>query len=153
MAVTIRSFIIALMFAITCMLVVLTMMFGMYASYGYNIDLSEDNYTAVLSDLQDQAETARGEVEGTSENMWDKTVGQVDSTIESRAVTEGEMIKNSIKALTNVGAYVQTLVTMISVLFSAIGISTAGAVFWFLTSSIVLTVSLILLSSVLRTQI
>ena len=148
-----QEFILGLMFFIAASLVILSLVFDMYSADGYNIDLSNDTDTAFLSDLQDKANQARTDTQGTTDSIWEKTPGQSDADIESGDVTEGDMIKSSIRALTSIGDYLDVFTAMIGATFNAIGISLSGPIFWFFTSSIILVIGLLLISSVLRNYI
>ena len=150
----IQDFIFALMFFIASSLVVLGLVFDVYGTRGYNIDLSQDNSTDVLTELQTKANEAQAQTRTTSNSIWDKTVGQVNATFESGSVTEGDMIKSSVGALTNIGDYVEVFTSMIAMLFSALGLGGLNSpVFWFLSGILVISIGLLLISSVLRNYI
>lgn len=148
-----QEFILGLMFFIASSLVILSLVFDMYNSSGYNIDLGNDTDTAFLSELQTKANQARTDVQGTTDSIWEKTPGQSDANIISGEVSEGDIIKSSIRALTNIGDYLDVFTAMIGATFDAIGISLSGPIFWFFTSSVIIVVGMLLISSVLRNYI
>ena len=147
----ILDFVIALMFAICCSLVVFTLVFNVYGPRGYNLDLTADNDTATLAELQTKIQEAQSTTRSTSDSIWDKTVGQVDANIESGSVTEGDLMKSSISSLTNIGSYVEVFTDLISRVFSGFGLNGQNSpIFWFLSGILVLYVGYLLISMVLR---
>jgi hypothetical protein len=149
----IQNFILGLMFFIVSSLIVLSLVFDVYSPQGYDIDLSNDTHTATLADLQTNAQQAQTDSQTATDSIWEKTPGQSGAEIESGDVTEGDMIKSSIRALTNIGDYLDVFTTMMSASFVSMGLGVGGPLFWFFTSSIILIVGLLLISSVLRNYI
>ena len=145
-----QTFIVGLLFFIASSIVVLSFVFDMYGTDGYDINLEDDTYTAQLSDLQEKANQAQIDTSSTTSNIWDKTPGQIDAEIEGGEVSEGDMIKSSIRALTNIGDYMDVFQTMMKTSFSATGLGTGGAIYWFFLTAIILMVGFLLVSSVLR---
>lgn len=138
-----------MMFFIVVSLVCLSFVFDMYSPLGYDIDLSANNDTKVLSSLQTKLEDYQSQMENTNKDIWSKTVGQVNASIDSGSISEADMIKSSLRALASTGTYLDVFTTMVNAFFAALHLQ-ASVIFWFLTSSVVIIVSMILLSTVFR---
>lgn len=145
----INNFILGLMFFIASTLVILTLVFDLYSTNGYDIDLDNDNYTSFLSDLQDEAELAQTNTESASNNIWDKTPGQSDADFESGEVSEGDMIQSGYRALTSIGSYVDVFISLMRESFKAVSLD-ESPIFWFFISGIIISIGLLLINAVVR---
>lgn len=146
-----RDFIIGLLFFIAATLVCFSFVIDMYSAEGYDIDLNNDTRTAFIGNMQNEAEAARNSTHVTTKDLQSRTIGQPNSNIESGSITEADMITSSLFSLTNVGTYLDIFVGIFESLGNAMGIGSNGVIVWFFVSSIIITISLILISTVLRT--
>jgi hypothetical protein len=150
----IQDFIIGLMAFITFSLVILSLVFDMYSADGFDIDLDADNYTYVLSTLQNDAQTAQDDARTANTELWDNTAGQPSADIVSGSISEGDMMRSSLTAITGINSYVTVFTTMIRATFQSVGVNTdSSPLFWFFTSAIIVIVGMILITSMLRNLI
>jgi len=150
MTLKIQNFIVGLLFFIASTIIVLTFVFDFYSPEGYNVNLSTNPDTAFLSEVQAKAITAQSDASSTTDGIWNKTIGQNDSNYGSGEVSEGDMIKSSLRALGNIGNFLDVFITMLSASFNAIGLHPKGIIFWFFITATIISVGLLLLSTVLR---
>ena len=152
MAVDLKSFILGLLFMIAASIAVLNLVFDMYGSEGYDIDLTNDSSTAYLATYQEKVLAAQSQSDAAQQDIWNKTPGQNDAALSSGSVTEGDMIATSLRVLTSVGDYVDIFLSLMRSFFSSVGINNGPAA-WFILIAIITTVAFIIINSLLRSNV
>lgn len=148
----IQDFIIGLMAFILCSIVVLLFTYEFYGTENLNIDLDADPQTATLSDMQDKVSEAQGNVTSSNSYMRQRTPGQEEVDLNTPDLQEGDLMKESLTALTKIPTYYEIFVGMLLTMFNSIGVVIYDF-FWFFTGAIIVIITLILISSVLRNRL
>jgi len=147
---TLNGFLIGLIFFIASAIISLTFVTDMYNSEGYDINLSDDKYTQHLSALQTEAETAQISTQIDGQQIWNKTIGQDGANIKSGSIDEGDLMISSYQSLKSTGTFLDVFVGLGNSFFSVLGLGTSGAIFWFITLAIIMTLGTLLVASILK---
>jgi len=147
---TLKTFFIALMFFIASSIVVLSLVTDMYSSEGYNVNLSNDTDTAYLGTLQTDLEEAQDTSSASSQDIWNKTIGQDGANIDSGSVDEGDLIKSSLTSFTSTGTFLDVFLGMWSGFLSLMGFGSNSIIYWFVSVSMIITIGWLIINSILK---
>jgi hypothetical protein len=147
-----QDFIIGLMAFILFMIVIFGFTLDLYSEDNLDINFEDDNTTAALVDIQNQVEEAKDEIQQSNRYIEDRVPGGNETTLGSD-VSEDNLISSSLTALTSIPSYISTFVGLSTTTTNAVGGNTANLFLWFIIGSIIVIISFILLSSVLRNRV
>lgn len=149
-----QDFLIGLMVFILSSLVVLTFVFDFYSTDNLNIDLNADNNTVTLSGMQTTMNAQQAKMDTTNQFLENQTPGESGATVKTGDISEGDLVRNTLVALTGVPTYLSIFNTMLNSMFSAVGLGQSGYIFfWFFTGAIMIYIISLLLSVALRQRL
>mgnify|MGYP001385332044 CR=1 FL=1 len=147
------TFIIGLMGFVASTLVILTFMFSFYSESSLNVTIADNNDTHGLYEMQRQANVTKANIISNNYILANQTVGQPGATMTQGQLSEGDLMKSSLTALTKTPRYLDIFTTFLQTGFNSVGVSTDHPMFWFFTAMIGITVTLILIGVVFRNNI
>ena len=147
----IGDLIIGLMAAIVFLVVPMNLVSDMYTSHNLDVDLSQYEETARLVSFSDNLSDSKDDLNVINRNLQSNIPGGEVVDYSTGVITEGDLAKASLSAISNIPRYLTIFVSTVSGMLSTLGIS--GIYSWFFTTALLVVVIFILLSSVLRNKI
>jgi len=132
------QFIIALLFVVAAGISIFSFVFSVYDTEGYNIDLSEDESTKSLAVMQEEFKAQQQELDTIGDSIFDETPGQPGAEIKAGEISEGDLIAAAGRAIANVPSYLNSFFKLVISMFNAVGLGAIPAVWWIITSFIII---------------
>lgn len=134
----ISQFIIALLFIVAAGLSMFSLVVSMYSPEGYNIDLSEDESTKAISDLQQTMQESQTALDSTTGSIFDQSPGQPGAEIKTGEISEGDLIAAAGRAIANIPTYLNSFFSLVIGMANAVGLGKIPAVWWIITSFVII---------------
>lgn len=147
----IGDLIIGLMAAVVFLTVPMNLITDMYTAHNLDVDLADYVETAELVSFTQNITDAKDELNVINRNLESNIPGGEGVDYSTGVITEGDLAKASLSAISNIPKYLTVFVSTIGGMLSTLGIG--GIYAWFFTTSLIIVVIFILLSSVLRNRI
>ena len=126
----------------------LGLMSDMYGANHYDVDLASNNYTSGLARINTELLLAKDRTAQSSQDIYSKVVGEENATNDGGTQTQSDVWGSSLLSLTNMGSYLNATFGLFGSVFSILGIAETDVIAWYITTTLLITVALILIGIV-----
>lgn len=150
-----QGFIIGLMAFVLFSIVTLTFVFDVYDTDNLNVSLDDsatNNVTYRLYTMQQKVSSYQSNLTTSQQYMEDRVPGGSEADLPTGEMTEAQLAKASLTAITKIPTYLGIFGSMLLSIFSIVGIGGMDFI-WFFGGAIIVIVILLLIGSVLRNRL